>query len=166
MSNIDWITWKTNPKELLNVESIEDKLIECFQEYNTYMNPVVYEQIKHEVYFGGLDKETLSIMGITPANEMGIDILNCIDEIKTIYNNLKEKILEQAKEQRDNEKQQLIKKIEEKISIEKSLLNKIITSKAIKGELIDLGENPEEIVEIINNRISKLNERLEIAKSI
>ena len=166
MSNIDWITWKTNPKELLNVESIEDKLIECFQEYNTYMNPVVYEQIKHEVYFGGLDKESLSIMGITPANEMGIDILNCIDEIKTIYNSLKEKIIEQTKNQRESEKKQLIAALEEKIKSEEQLLNKTITSEGQKDNAEFIEKSPEEIVEIIKDRIVKLNERLEIAKSI
>jgi len=166
MARVDWITWKTDPKEILNVDSIEEKLFECFQDYNTYINPVIYEQIKHEVNFGGLDKETLNIMGITPANEMGIDILNCIDEIKSTFDNLKEKIIDQAKEQRESEKKQLIKELEDKISIEQSLLNKIIASDSIKSELINLGEKPEEIVEIINNRLSKLNERLEIAKNI
>ena len=166
MARVDWITWKTDPKEILNVDSIEEKLFECFQDYNTYINPVIYEQIKHEVNFGGLDKETLNIMGIAPANEMGIDILNCIDEIKSTFDNLKEKIIDQAKEQRESEKKQLIKELEDKISIEQSLLNKIIASDSIKSELINLGEKPEEIVEIINNRLSKLNERLEIAKNI
>ena len=149
MARVDWITWKTDPKEILNVDSIEEKLFECFQDYNTYINPVIYEQIKHEVNFGGLDKETLNIMGITPANEMGIDILNCIDEIKSTFDNLKEKIIDQAKEQRESEKKQLIKELEDKISIEQSLLNKIIASDSIKSELINLGEKPEEIVEII-----------------
>ena len=166
MSKVDWITWKTDPKEILNVEKFEEKINEYFQEYNTYMNPVIYEQVKHEVNFGGLDKESLSIMGVTPANEMGVDILNCIDEIKTVYGNLKERILEQAKEQKESEKNQLIKEIEDKISIEESLLNKINASESIKSELENLGESPEEIVDIIHNRIRKLNERLEMAKSI
>ena len=166
MSKVDWITWKTDPKEILNVNSVEEKLLECFQEYNTYMNPVIYEQIKHEVNFGGLDKESLSIMGVTPANEMGVDILNCIDEIKTVFGNLKERILEEAKEQRESEKKQLIKEIEEKISIEKTLLNKINTSESLKAELMNLGENPEDIVDIINSRLKRLNERLEVAKAL
>ena len=166
MSKVDWITWKTDPKEILSVEKVEGKMLECFQEYNTYMNPVIYEQIKHEVKLGGLDKESLNIMGVTPANEMGVEILNCIDEIKTVYDNLKENILEQAKEQKESEKQQLIKAIEEKINIEESLLNKIVSSENIKKELINLGEKPEDIVDIIHNRLKRLNERLEIAKSI
>lgn len=166
MSKVDWITWKTDPKEILSVEKVEEKLFECFQEYNTYMNPVIYEQIKHEVNFGGLDKESLSIMGVTPANEMGVDILNCIDEIKTVYDSLKDRILEAAKEQRESEKQQLIKAIEEKISIEETLLSKISTSESIQNELTNLGENPNEILDIINSRLSRLHERLELAKTL
>ncbi len=166
MSKVDWITWKTDPKEILNVNKVEEKLSECFQEYNTYMNPVIYEQIKHEVNFGGLDKESLSIMGVTPANEMGVDILNCIDEIKATYGNLKERILEEAKEQRESEKKQLIHEIEEKINIEEDLLNRINSSESLKKELLNLGENPEDIVDIIHSRLKRLNERLEIAKSL
>ena len=166
MAKVDWITWKTDPKELLNVEDMENKLNECFQDYNTYMNPVVYEQIKHEVNFGGLDKESLCIMGNSPANEMGNDILNCIDEIKTIYNSLKEKIIEQTKNQRESEKKQLIAVLEEKIKSEEQLLNKTITSEGQKDNAEFIEKSPEEIVEIIKDRIVKLNERLEIAKSI
>ena len=166
MAKVDWITWKTDPKELLNVEDMENKLNECFQDYNTYMNPVVYEQIKHEVNFGGLDKESLCIMGNSPANEMGNDILNCIDEIKTIYNSLKEKIIEQTKNQRESEKKQLIAALEEKIKSEEQLLNKTITSEGQKDNAEFIEKSPEEIVEIIKDRIVKLNERLEIAKSI
>lgn len=166
MAKVDWITWKTDPKELLNVEDMENKLNECFQDYNTYMNPVVYEQIKHEVNFGGLDKESLCIMGNSPANEMGNDILNCIDEIKTIYNSLKEKIIEQTKNQRESEKKQLIAALEEKIKSEEQLLNRTITSEGQKDNAEFIEKSPEEIVEIIKDRIVKLNERLEIAKSI
>lgn len=166
MAKVDWITWKTDPKELLNVEDMENKLNEYFQDYNTYMNPVVYEQIKHEVNFGGLDKESLCIMGNSPANEMGNDILNCIDEIKTIYNSLKEKIIEQTKNQRESEKKQLIAALEEKIKSEEQLLNKTITSEGQKDNAEFIEKSPEEIVEIIKDRIVKLNERLEIAKSI
>ena len=31
MSKVDWITWKTDPKEILSVEKVEEKLFECFQ---------------------------------------------------------------------------------------------------------------------------------------
>ena len=46
------------------------------------------------------------------------------------------------------------------------ILNKTITSEGQKDNAEFIEKSPEEIVEIIKDRIVKLNERLEIAKSI
>ena len=46
MIRLDWITWKTEESELINPEEIVEKLKVRFQDYNSYMNPVVNESRK------------------------------------------------------------------------------------------------------------------------
>ena len=59
MSKVDWITWKTNPKEIINPNIIDDNIQDSFNNYNEYMNPLIYDQIKHEIDKGILGKESL-----------------------------------------------------------------------------------------------------------
>ena len=86
MSKVDWITWKTDPKEIINPEQVDKEILEYYQNYNSYMNPMIYEQLKNEVSKGGLNKDAFNVSGISPANEMAVDILNTIDDIKTTMN--------------------------------------------------------------------------------
>ena len=95
MSKVDWITWKTNPEEIIKPNSLEDKITDEYNNYSSYMYPNIYENIRNEVLNGGLDKQSLNILGESPANEMAINILNNIDEIKSIIENLKTQINEE-----------------------------------------------------------------------
>ena len=166
MSKVDWITWKTNPNEILNPEIIDNKIQDCFQDYNAYMNPVVYEQIKHEISNGILNKDSLEIMGETPAFKMANDIISKIEHIKIVIENLQVSIREEATEQKEVEKRQLIKEIEDKISSENDTLNNVINNETMQQHIKNIGGEVDYVIEILNDRINKLKERLEIAKSL
>ncbi len=143
MSKVDWITWKTDSSEIINPDELTDKINDLYTDFNSHMNPVIYENIKYETINGGLDKSSINIMGSTPANEMAINILNNIDEMKSTLENIKLHVENLASEQKDIEKNQLINAIEEKIEEEKS------SSK-----------------ETTNRRIKSLEARLELAKTL
>jgi hypothetical protein len=143
MSKVDWITWKTDSSEIINPAKLTDKINDLYTDFNSYMNPVIYENIKYETINGGLDKSSINIMGSTPANEMAINILNNIDEMKSTLENIKLHVENLASEQKEIEKNQLINAIEEKIEEEKS------SSK-----------------ETTNKRIKSLEARLELAKTL
>lgn len=143
MSKVDWITWKTDSNEIINPDKLTDKINDLYTDFNSYMNPVIYENIKYETINGGLDKASINIMGVTPANEMAINILNNIDDIKSTLENIKLQVENSASEQKEIEKNQLINAIEEKIEEEKT------SSK-----------------ETTNRRIKSLEARLELAKTL
>lgn len=147
MSKVDWINWKTNPHEIINPDQIMEEIDQKYESYNTYMNPVIYEGIKYEVSMGGLDKSSLNILGSSPTNELAINILDNINEIKNIIGNLKNQLEIDALEQKQIEKKQLIEAIESKI--EKEEVKKKNNS------------NPE-----IEEHIKELKERLNLANSI
>ena len=144
MSKVDWINWKTEPKEIMNPDKFIDNVNEKFQEYNCYMNSVVYEGINHELQKGGLGKESLNIFGVSPANEKAVDILKKID------------------------KSQLIQAIEEKIAEEeKKKSNTSSLREKLTGNVNVVSEKQvNEILEITEERIRQLKNRLEQAKSI
>lgn len=166
MAKVDWINWKTDTKEIINPKSIEEKINELFTNYNTYMNPVIYEEIKHEANKGGLTKESFNVMGDSHANDMANEILNKIDEIKQIMGALKSDIVNLAEEQKQIEKEQLIFEIEKKIKREETVRENALNSEEFKSQILEMGENPEDIISIVNDRIEKLIERLDIANSL
>ena len=166
MAKVDWITWKTSPEEIINPDIIENNIHDVFQNYNTYMNPVVYEQIKHEINTGILGKDKMIFMSDTPLNEMALEILSKIDEIKSTVDNLVTNVKKSTTEQKQIEKQQLIKEIEMKIKNEEETLNSVMINDNMKSKIIDMGGNPNDVVYIIEDRINKLKERLEAARAL
>ena len=166
MSKVDWITWKTNPKEIINPNIIEDNINNNFQNYNTYMNPVVYEQIKHEINSGILGKDKMISMYDAPVNEISLEILSKIDEIKTVIDNLIVNVKKSTEEQKQIEKQQLVDEIETKIKTEEETLNSVKINENMQNKIINMGGNPNDVVYIIEDRINKLKERLETARSL
>ena len=61
MSKVDWITWKTDVTDIINPEKVIDSVTDSYNEFNSYMNPVIYENLKYEVINGGLDKSSINI---------------------------------------------------------------------------------------------------------
>ena len=84
MAKVDWITWKTSSKEIINPNIIVENIQNSYSEYNEYMNPLVYDQIKNELDNGILAKDKLSITGNTPLNKIACDIINKIDAKGTV----------------------------------------------------------------------------------
>ena len=166
MAKVDWITWKTDPNEVINPEKIEEEMSEYFQNYDSYITPMVYEQLKNEVNRGGLTKDAFNVSGISPANEMAVEILNTLDEIKQTMKSLQENIKDITTEQKKTEKAQLIAAIEDKIKKERVFLKNIEARKEVKSNIEKIGSNPDDIIYIINDRIRKLTERLQQAQSL
>lgn len=168
MSKVDWITWKTNTDEIIDPLKVKEKIQDYFNNYNTYMNSVVYEGINYEISRGGLDTESLNIAGSSPANEIAKEILNKIDEVKSNSLNLIDNIYESLKLQREIEKKQLITAIEEKISEEEKILDKTIETKdkIINSNLHELTKELDDSIDYTYVRIKRLKERLEAAKSL
>ena len=140
MSKVDWITWKTDVTDIINPEKVIDSVTDLYNEFNSYMNPVIYENLKYEVINGGLDKSSINILGHSPANEMALNILNNIDEIKSIIENLKLQIENATEEQKKIEKDQLVnaldKKIEDEKQISKEQTNRIIRRLEERKEIV------------------------------
>lgn len=140
MSKVDWITWKTDVTDIINPEKVIDSVTDSYNEFNSYMNPVIYENLKYEVINGGLDKSSINILGHSPANEIALNILNNIDEIKSIIENLKLQIENATEEQKKIEKDQLVnaldKKIEDEKQISKEQTNRIIRRLEERKEIV------------------------------
>ena len=167
MSKVDWINWKTNPKEIINPNKIEEYIQDCFQNYNTYVTPVIYEQLRYETTKGGLTKDSFQISNIAPANEMALDIMKQLDEIKDVIYNLQKSVRNNTEEQKKIEKQQLIEALEEKIKNEKMLLESIDNKNPeVKQYFHNIGENLDDAAYIIRERIIMLQERLDSVKSL
>ena len=163
MIRLDWITWKTEESELINPEEIVEKLKIRFQDYNSYMNPVVNESIKHEVENGGLNNNAFIINDRSPANEVANKIMSDIQEVKDMTNALIESVRLEAQEQRKREVNQLILKIEEKIEKDKKLIenSKDVQQKYLQSSLEETSENIQTIIEITRKRINLLTRKLE-----
>ncbi|MBR6137650.1 MAG: hypothetical protein IKQ06_05795 [Bacilli bacterium] len=156
MSKVDWITWKTDPKEVINPDKIEEKINEQYQNYESYMNSMIYEQLQNEINGGGLSKDAFQITGISPANELATEIIKSIDEIKNTMDRLKNNVRDVSTKQKELEKDQLIDAIEEKIEKEKDFL-KNMNSK---------DNSDEDVKALTNDKIEKLQERLAAAKAL
>ena len=163
MKKIDWITWKTEESELINPNEIVDKLTDIYQDYNSYMNPVVYEGIKYETINGGLNKEALIIDNRSPATEVANKIMSDIEEVKQLIDSLINSVKEDAIEQRKIEINYLIKKIEEKIEQDKKLIKKSKEAqlKYIDTSLSETSESIQVVIDITQERINMLTKKIE-----
>ncbi len=168
MPKVDWITWKTDLEDIIHPENEEKEMEEQYQLYHTYMNSVVSEGLKHEMFYGGLDPLSLNIMGSSPAHEKAKEILRDIESIRGEYETLKKKVMESLVNQKQEEKEQLIEALDHKILEEENILKNTLALR----ERISLNGNEEnvqklkidDIIEDSNNRINKLKERLDAAK--
>lgn len=166
MAKVDWITWKTSSKEIINPNIIVENIQNNYSEYNEYINSLVYDQIKNELDNGILAKDKLSITGNTPLNKIACDIINKIEEIKFVVENLQKSAKASSEQQKQTEKQQLIAEISKKMENEQSTLNQVISNEEMQMHIRNSGGIPEEVIYILEDRINKLKERLEIAKSL
>lgn len=168
MKKLDWITWKTLESELINPDEIEDKLKDIYKEYNSYMNPVVYETVKYEIDNGGLHKNAFIINHRSPANEVGNKIISDIEEVKELVDKLIKSVKEDAIEQRKIEIKILIKKIEEKIEKDKKLIenSKEAQKKYTDTSLYEASNSIQGVINITQERIDLLTKKIERLSSL
>lgn len=167
MAKVDWITWKTEPKELINGENIKTDINKRITEFNTIIDNI-YSNIKEEMDKGGLNKDALSINGESPNSVSANKVLTKIEVLKETTNKLTNKIVVQVEEQKEIEKKQLITAIEEKIAEQEKILE---NTKALKDRVAASNSliNSNDVNNIIiatNEKITILKERLERAKAI
>jgi hypothetical protein len=151
MAKVDWITWKTYPSEIINPQMIVDKLEGLFENYNTYMNPIVYETMKAEILNGGLSPFAFQISGQSPSNELAIQIIKKIEDIKNTYYELNTVVNAITTEQKEIEKRQLVDAIDEKINSERNVQNET---------------KDEEMIHTIQNNIKKLQTKKDVVESL
>ena len=167
MAKVDWITWKTNKEEIINPTSILNRVNDEI-EVNILINNRIKDIITSEIYRGGLDCSSLNIMGTSPANEKANKILNNINDMQNILERLKTNIYKSTQEQKKTEKQELIDALEAKLLEEEKILNNKL---AIREKLDSINtlisqKELDSIITSSNDRINKLKERLDMAKSL
>ena len=168
MAKVDWITWKTDTSEIINKDVILDKINDIFKYYNHNINSIIYEDLNYEITNGGLDHDSLNIYGISPAYESATKITSSIENIRETIEKIKQKVAISVEEQKEIEKNQLIEAIEKKIQEEKRILENtnILKDKvSISNNTLNI-EEVVNIIDITKERIRKLEERLEKAKSL
>ena len=166
MSKVDWITWKTDPSEIIDPKKVDERIEELFQNYYNYMKPSVYDEIKKEITDGGLSDDAYLISNCSPLNNAAIGILDKINEIEETVDKLKSSISRVVLEQKETEKVQLINAIKDKIKSEEELKRHIESSENIQNNIALFGNNPEEIITIINDRIRRLNQKLIVVENL
>ena len=162
MSKVDWITWKTDVKEIIDPNVESQKLKEKVTTFITQLETHITEDLNMELSKGGLEKSYFDIMGISPANDTANKILSIVDNIKQNLNLFIEDAIKKMDEQKQVEKEQLINVIEEKLDEEK---RKLENTQALQNrispntELIS-GEELTEIINVTRERINMLMEKL------
>ena len=167
MAKVDWITWKTNKDEIIDPTSILNKVNDEIDD-NIIIHNKIKDIITSEIYRGGLDCTSLNIMGASPANEKANKIISNINDIQNVLEILKTNIYTSTQEQKKIEKQELIDAIEAKLLEEEKILNNKL---AIREKLDSINtlisqKELDSIIASSNDRINKLKERLDMAKSL
>lgn len=168
MPKVDWITWKTNTKEIINPQIIMDQIEEKIKEYHNYTTTRIYNSILYEIEKGGLNKESLKIDGMTIANSQAKKILQNLSDINTEIEKMLKKVKASSEEQKKIEKEQLIKEIELKIAEEEKIRDNTISfNDKLQPNNIIMDKNAiQDIIDSSNERIKELKSRLERAKAL
>ena len=166
MAKVDWITWKTDPSEIINPKLVNEKIDELFLNYDNYMKPSIYDEIKKEIIEGGLSEGAYSIADSNPINTLAVDILGKIDDIESTVEKIKNSITNTLIEQKESEKEQLISAVREKILIEEELKRRIETNENVRANIMALGNDPDDIIDIINDRLNRLNSKLLVVEKL
>ena len=168
MAKVDWISWKTETDEIINPEKIFEKMSTTYSEFKNNIDKEVKNKLLDEIANGGLNENALFLNGSAPAYESTMKIINSIEEMQAEMSRLINSVRDDTLNQKEIEKKQLIEAIENKIQEEEKILE---NTTSLKNRLNNnhSGITIDEVSEIENNiidRINKLKERLENAKSL
>jgi hypothetical protein len=168
MAKVDWITWNTDPKEIINPEKRMEKISEIYQDFSNYIHTNIYEVIKQEIQQGGLDKISLNLFGFSPTNEKATSIINRMDEISITYDRLSQNIKKSLIDQKETEKKELIESITEKIAEEQKILEntELLKNRLSSDNNMITKEEIDDIINTCHDKIKRLKEKLEQAKAI
>ena len=67
MAKVDWITWNTDSADIINPDKVVEKILEIYQDFNSYIQSNIYEIVK---------KETANVYGIYSDHNMAVATLN------------------------------------------------------------------------------------------
>lgn len=168
MAKVDWINWKTDTNEIIKPLKSTERITNLINDCDKYINNIIYESIIHEMKSGGLDRESLNIVGVSPAYERADRIIDITNNIRESLNDLQNNIFTSTQKQKEIEKQQLIEAIQKKIEEE----TKILETTNILKEKLQTGSNVVNIQEVLNiislteEKIKRLHQRLERTKTI
>lgn len=167
MSKVDWITWKTNKNDIINPQHIYDNISSKLQDNIDTLN-MINNSLTSEKYNGGLDDNSINIMGQSPAKEKTDNILKRIEFIKSEIAKLENNIYNSSLVQKKIEKDQLINTINVKIIEEEKILDKKVSlyEKISPNNKNISRDDIESIIEISNERIKSLKEKLRQAKEL
>lgn len=159
---LGYITYKTEFSELLDIDEIYDAIMNYKAKFCSYYTAFVEEPIKSEINTGGLDKYSLNLGGETPANTMANSLLNDFLEMSDFIENLYNKAMNDAREQRLKE----LSRLGEKVSEHLEELNKELVianhnlSSSQENYQISGGVGYANLIESYNSRVTILEKEI------
>ena len=166
MAKVDWISWRTDPSEIVNPSRIEKKILDCFQNYHVYMKNFVSEEIRNDTFVGGLSKESYIVSGSSPLYSKAEEILNQIEELDGEIQTFQKELRRALEEQKSYEKERLIQAISNKIVESEDDLQRAMEGRIVENDILLVGMSRDDFIFSLKEQIEKLNEKLEVAKSL
>ena len=168
MARVDWITWKTNKKDIINPEEEISYITNITNKYLYKFDSIIKNELDIELKKGGLSNESMSFNDTSPAYEKALIIEDKINDLSIIINKFNSILEKNITSQKEIEKKQLIEAINEKIEeAEKKLNNSYQLKEKItnKNTLIQ-AKDVDNIINLTKDRIKKLKEKLQDAEHI
>lgn len=168
MAKVDWITWKTEAKDIIDPDKIFEEVSNKVKEYNTYAKTIIYDGLQHEIKEGGLTSDSLVLNDTSLAHEKALTIIDNLEEMQALIQILKTKVKNSTNEQKEIEKQQLIEALQIKIEEEEKVKNNTtsLNDKLQSDNSTINKDTVENILENSNQKINQLKEKLELIKAM
>ena len=169
MAKVDWITWKTNIKEIINPEQELEEINNNIHKLNNIINQDIYVNVNREKLDGGLNEKSLNLNGISPSSIKTDKILKKLEVVLDDLLKLQNKVKKQAFEQKEIEKEQLTNCIKEKIEEQEKVLENTENIKAqVTSQNTDAVSIKEldDILEVTRERIRILKEKLNTLQNL
>ena len=169
MAKVDWITWKTNIKEIINPEQELEEINNNIHKLNNIINQDIYVNVNREKLDGGLNEKSLNLNGISPSSIKTDKILKKLEVVLDDLLKLQNKVKKQAFEQKEIEKCQLANCIKEKIEEQEKVLENTENIKAqVTSQNTDAVSIKEldDILEVTRERIRILKEKLNTLQNL
>ena len=169
MAKVDWITWKTNIKEIINPEQELEEINNNIHKLNNIINQDIYVNVNREKLDGGLNEKSLNLNGISPSSIKTDKILKKLEVVLDDLLKLQNKVKKQAFEQKEIEKEQLANCIKQKIEEQEKVLENTENIKAQatsqNTDAVSIKEL-DDILEVTRERIRILKEKLNTLQNL